>query len=177
MATTWACHAPVPQESESQLLGLSNGVSFVFVLLQLSEIIKVKVKNLKNCTFYKVKFRLQTLTSIISESCSSTKTNYIPFESPNSWLLDSWGTGAWQAQAVATPFSPEKYTFYKQRAWQAYEPATPLSSRNLKANYQGFQMIYHLFLYYFKFLIYRVKCKILPRPNPNNMVPSVLFEK
>ena len=147
------------------------------MLLQLSEIIEVKVKNLKNCTFYKVKFRLQTLTSIISESCSSTKTNYIPFESPDSWLLDSWGTGAWQAQAVAMPISPEKYTFYKQRAWQAYEPATPLSSNNLKADYQGFQMIYHLFLYYCKFLIYRVKCKILPRPNPNNMVPSVFTER
>ena len=143
------------------------------MLLQLSEIIEVKVKNLKNCMFYKVKFRLQTLTSIISESCSSTKTNYIPFESPDSWLLDSWGTGAWQAQAVATPFSPEKYTFYKQRAWQAYGPATPLSSRNLKANYLGFQIIYHSFLYYLNFLIYRLKCKILPRPTPNNMVPSV----
>ena len=173
MATTWACHNPVPQESESHLLGLSNDVSFVFVLLQLSEIIEVKVKNLKNCTFYKVKFRLQILTSIISKSCCSTKTNYIPFESPDSWLLNSWGTGVWQAQAVVTPLSPEKCTFWKQSAWQPYKPATPLSSRNLKANYQGFQMIYHLFLYYLNFLIYRLKCKILPRPNPNNMVPSV----
>ena len=99
--------------------------------------------------------------------------NYIPFKSPDSWLQDSWRTGVWQAQAVATPSSPEKYTFYKQRAWQAYGPATPLSSRNLKANYQGFQMIYHLFLYYLNFLIYRLKCKILPRPTSNNMVPSV----
>merc|ERR1711963_1165752 len=84
----------------------------------------------------------------------------------------------WQAEAIiATPFSPEKYTFYKQRAWQAYGPATPLSSRNLKVNYQGFQMIYHLFLYYLNFLIYRLKCKILPRPTSNNMVPSVPIEE
>ena len=85
------------------------------------------------------------------------------------------GTRAWQAQMVAMPFSPVRCTFYKQRAWQPYKPVTPLSSRNLKANYHGFQMIliYHLFLYYFKFLIYRVKCKILPMPNPSNMVPSV----
>ena len=117
--------------------------------------------------------RFFTLTSIISESWSITKTNDTPFESPTSLLSDSWGTGAWQAQVVATPFSPEKYTFYKQRACQAYEPAMPLSSRNLKANYQGFQMIYHLFLRYLNFLIYRLKCKILPRPTPNNMVPSV----
>ena len=87
--------------------------------------------------------------------------------------LNSWGTGVWQAQAVVTLLSPEKCTFCKQRAWQSYKPATPLSSRNLKANYQGFQMIYHLFLYYLNFLIYRLKCKILPRPTPNNMVPSV----
>ena len=121
----------------------------------------------------KVKLGLLIWTSNISESCSSLKTNDRTFESPNIWLSDSWGTGTRQAQMVATPFSPEKYTFYKQRGWQAYEPATPLSSRNLKANYQGFQMIYHLFLYRLNFLIYRLKCKILPRPNPNNMVPSV----
>ena len=112
------------------------------------------------------------MTSIISESCRSTKTNDTPFESPDSWLSEFWRSGMWQAQAVATPFSPEKYTFYKQRAWQAYKPATPLSSRNLKANYRGFQMIYHLFLYYLKFLICGFKCKILPRHNPNNMNPS-----
>ena len=114
-----------------------------------------------------------TLTSITFESCNSTKSNDMLFESPHCTLLDSWGTGAWQAQAVVTPFPPEKYTFYKQRAWQAYEPATPLSSRNLKANYHRLQMIYHLFLYYLNLLINGVKCKILPRPNPNNMVPSV----
>ena len=100
-----------PRNFESQLLGLSNGIYFVFVLLQLSEIIDVKDWSL-NFTLLKVQFlRFFTLTSIISESCSSTKTNDTPFESPDSWLSDSWETGAWQAWMVATTFSPEKYTF------------------------------------------------------------------
>ena len=115
------------------------------------------MKNLKNCMFCKVKLGIQIFTSIISESCNSTKTNDMPFESSGSWLLEFLGIGAWQTQMVATPFSPEKYTFYKWRAWQSHGPATPLSSKNLKAQYQGFQMMYHLFRQYF--LILRVKFK------------------
>ena len=75
-----------------------------------------------------------------------TETNDISFETPDSWLLDSWRTGAWQVHMLATPSVCKKCTFQEKRAWQLPEPATPLFSRNLKANYQGYQMVYQLFL-------------------------------
>jgi len=106
--------------------------------------------------------------TVLKEECL-----YISFESPDSWLLDCWGTRAWQTQRVAMFFSTAKYTYYKQSVWHPYGSATPLSSRNLKGHYQGFQMIYHLFLCYLNFLIYKLKYKISLRAIPNNMVPSV----
>ena len=70
-----------------------------------------------------------------SKSLSSTETNDISFETPDSWLLDSWRTGAWQVRMLATPSICKKCTFQEKRAWQLSEPAMPLFSRNLKANY------------------------------------------
>ena len=72
----------------------------------------------------------------------------ISFETPKRWLLDSWMTGAWQVHMLATPSVCKKCTFQEKRARQLPEPATPLFSRNLKANYQGYQMVYNsLFCY------------------------------
>ena len=86
-----------------------------------------------------------------SKSLSCTETNDISFETPDSWLSESWRTGALQVRMLATPSICKKCTFQEKRAWQLPEPATPLFSRNLKANYQGYQMVYELFLCYCNF--------------------------
>ena len=52
---------------ERKLSGHSNAILIVFLLPQLSEILKVKLKRLKNGSFYRVKLGLLTLTSNISE--------------------------------------------------------------------------------------------------------------
>ena len=72
-----------------------------------------------------------------SKSLSSAETNNISFETPDSWLLDSWRKGAWQVHMLATLSVCKKCTFQEKRAWQLPESATPLFSRYLKANYQG----------------------------------------
>ena len=56
-------------------LGLSNAISIVFVLTQLSKIIEVKLKSFKNGSFYKLELGLLTLPSNVSESYSSIKNN------------------------------------------------------------------------------------------------------
>ena len=68
-------------ETRSHLLGLSNAILIVFVLPQLKEIFEVKVKSLKNDPVYKVKLGLLNLTSNIFESCGSTKTINMAYES------------------------------------------------------------------------------------------------
>ena len=72
------------------------------MLQQLSEIFEVKVKSLKNSSFYKVKLALLTLTSNISESWGSTKTINKAVESPDKWLLDSRRT-AMQVEPHPSP--------------------------------------------------------------------------
>ena len=86
-----------------------------------------------------------------SKILSNTEKNDISFETPDRWLLDSWRTGAWQVHMLATPSVCKKCTFQEKRAWQQPEPATPLFPRSLKANYQGSQMVYNLFLCYWNF--------------------------
>jgi len=85
----YACCNHALLESRSHLSGLSNATLVVFFLPQLSEIFEIKLKSLKNDSFYEVKLGLLILTSNISESWGSTKLINMAFESSDRCLLYS----------------------------------------------------------------------------------------